>query len=86
MRRTVGVRSGDRVLRDLAWLTEGALADAAIAREWPGLVPTLGALRADALASRPAHARLHPAERGVEAWLRGLLQAAPGFLPVSPLA
>jgi nitric oxide reductase NorD protein len=86
VRRTHGTPPrGSRLLRDLHWLTEGALADAAIAREWPGLVPALRALRAETLAARPARARLRPAERAVEDWLCGLLDAAPGCLP-APLA
>ena len=59
--------------RDCAFALEGALADAFLAREWPGLARAIDAERASALHRRPAGRVLRPAERGVEALVRHLL-------------
>jgi nitric oxide reductase NorD protein len=78
-----GSAPGGRLARDLAWLAEGALGDAALTRAWPGLAPALHALRREAIAMRPHLARLRPAEREVESWLRALLETPPDRLPPS---
>lgn len=62
------------VARDLGWVLEGALAEGAIMRDLPGLRAAFAAARAGALDRRPALAHLRPAERAVEAHVRGLLE------------
>jgi nitric oxide reductase NorD protein len=64
----------DPVARDVFWNVEGALAEARLVREFPGLAARLATARASALALRPAASRLRPAERMVEALARGLLR------------
>ena len=59
--------------RDLYLVREGAEVDAAIARNVPGLRPTLVAARATALARRPSLAGLSAVERRVEALVQQLL-------------
>ena len=59
--------------RDCAFAIEGALADAFLAQEWPGLASAIGAERERARRRRPAGRVLRPAERGVEALIRKLL-------------
>ncbi|MBV9774203.1 MAG: VWA domain-containing protein [Gemmatimonadetes bacterium] len=68
----------DRLERDLYLLAESAAVDGAIARTVPGVLPTLAAERAAALARRPPPDALTPAEREVEALVRRLLALDPG--------
>jgi nitric oxide reductase NorD protein len=63
------------VERDLYLLREAAVVDASIARTVPGLRGALTAARALALAARPALVALTPAERAVEALVRGSLSS-----------
>jgi nitric oxide reductase NorD protein len=63
--------------RDLWWIAEGALGDAALARAWPGLAAPLRALRRSALADRPTTAGMRATEQAVERWIRELLDAEP---------
>ncbi|MBI2963542.1 MAG: hypothetical protein HYY35_07290 [Deltaproteobacteria bacterium] len=76
--------------RDLHWIAEGALADAAVAAELPGLAEALRRARRFALARRPEPARLSARERAVEHCLRRVLEAALGdslgLLPQPPEA
>lgn len=59
--------------RDLFWMAEGALGDARLACELPGLEPGLECWRQRALALRPGSDRLSDAERIVESEVQGLL-------------
>jgi nitric oxide reductase NorD protein len=72
-----GPPGASRLVRDLCGLLEGACADAAIARDFPGLREPLGRLRRRALAARPAPRRLRPTERAVEAFACALLAEPP---------
>lgn len=67
-------RSGSALERDLRFALEAALVDAQLAMVFPGLSAGLDAARAAARAKRPALGRLRPAERGVEALVRTLLE------------
>src|SRR5262245_2074858 len=72
-RGSLSVLPAEPRARDCAFALEGALADAFLAREWPGLARAIDAERAWALHRRPAGRVLRPAERGVEAMVRRLL-------------
>jgi nitric oxide reductase NorD protein len=73
--------------RDCAFAIEGALADAFLAREWPGLAAAVDAERERAFRRRPAGRVLRPSERGVEALVRRMLagSAADGARRVAAL-
>src|SRR5690606_37635 len=62
------------LLRDVALVLEAEAAEADVARDFPGLVPALRALRARALAMRPLPDALAPARRPLEALVRGVLE------------
>jgi len=74
-------RPGNRLVRDLCWLTEGALGDVALARAWPGLLPDLLELRRQELAARPEPERRRAPERAIESWIRSVLETPPARLP-----
>lgn len=79
----------DPVTRDVFWSVEGAVAEAWLVREFPGLAARLTTARASALASRPGAFQLRPAERLVEGLARALLRsdavaALAGVLPATP--
>jgi nitric oxide reductase NorD protein len=61
--------------RDLYLVREGEVIDAAIVRSVPGLRGALVAARAEALGARPPLTALTPAERAVEALVRGSLSS-----------
>jgi nitric oxide reductase NorD protein len=61
-------------VRDLYLLIEANAADAALARQLPGLAGALNALRREALAARPQMLSFARARRPIEAYLRRLLQ------------
>lgn len=79
----------DPLARDVFWSIEGALADARLGRELPGLAGSLHRARHEALARRPAPALMREAERAAEALVRRLLATEPaaalgGLLPDDP--
>jgi nitric oxide reductase NorD protein len=76
-RSSVALCPSEPVARDIFWSVEGALADARVVRELPGLAERLGAARADARRARPGASLLRPSERAVEALVRLLLERAP---------
>ena len=61
-------------VRDLYLLIEANAADAALARQLPGLAHALNALRRAALAARPPMQSFAPGRRPIEAYLRRLLR------------
>ncbi len=67
-------RDGTPLLRDLYLLAEAQASEAALERLLPGLAPVLAALRAQALALRPAPSQFPPALRPLEALVRALLE------------
>jgi nitric oxide reductase NorD protein len=69
------------LVRDLYLVRESAAIDGTLARSAPGLVPTLRAARADALAGRPGLGALNPLERAVEGLVRRVLAEDPSRLP-----
>jgi nitric oxide reductase NorD protein len=71
----------DPLERDVVWVLEGALVDAALAHALPGLAPAIAAARRDSLAGRPNPAALRPAERAVEALVVALLGAPAAATP-----
>jgi len=67
--------------RDVCWLIEGALVDAAMACMLPGLAREIEAARSEASAARPARDALRPAERAVEELMLSLLQVSLAATP-----
>lgn len=73
--------------RDIYLLLEAQSADAAIARQFPGLVPTLNRLRQNALAARPPLSHFCAERQGLETLVRTMLaQACDCPKPVAPAA
>lgn len=78
------------LIRDVYLLIEAQAADEALARELPGIVGALNALRRAALAARPALASFPAQRQPLEKYVRSLLQRDCGLangdepLPVSP--
>lgn len=64
--------------RDLYWIADGALIDALLAAEFPGLTQPINEARKTALAARPEMRSLTRREQAVEEVLRGFLAAPLG--------
>lgn len=67
--------------RELIWLREGALADAAVVARVPSLEAALVRARARILARRPPTGLLTPREQAVEALIQRVLHASPAHVP-----
>jgi nitric oxide reductase NorD protein len=63
------------VARDLFWAADGAVVEAVLVSDFPGLESQLTVARHQVLASRPQLAALSPGERAVEQIVRHLLEA-----------
>ncbi len=78
------------LIRDVYLLIEAQAADEALARELPGIIGSLNALRRAALAARPALASFSAQRQPLEKYVRSLLQRGCGIangdepLPASP--
>jgi nitric oxide reductase NorD protein len=67
--------------RELFWVREGVMIDAAIASRTPALFPTINRVRARVRASRPRATTLTPRERLLEQFVQGALRADPLHVP-----
>ena len=83
--RAAPLAGSDAAQCDAHGCLEGAIADAWLARSFPGLAARLEGVRRRALAARPPLERLRPAERRMEELVRGLL-GAPAATCVAELA
>lgn len=68
--------------RDLFWVREGALIDAAIVGRVPALQPAIALARRRLRSARPTLASLTPRERELEQLIREILHADPSDIPV----
>ena len=70
-----------RLERELLWVREGVLIDAAIVRRFPALASAIVRARERTLAARPKPASLAPRERAVEQLIAAALRANPSEVP-----
>lgn len=73
--------SSNILVRDLFHLNEAATVDHGLAKDFPGLVPELMALRSATLSGRPRAALLNAPEQAVENLYLRVLRTSPTLLP-----
>ncbi len=71
------------LVRDLFYLNEAATVDHALARDFPGIIPDLVALRRATMSERPRLALLNQPEQAIEDVYLGVLRAFPADFPAS---
>lgn len=81
MRSPTPPRIENILVRDLFYLSEAAAVDHALARDLPGIVPDLAALRNATLQARPRPALLNAREQEMEKLYLRVLRARPAAIP-----